>query len=275
MSTDNNRAPEQTGLLDRHAKRWAEAVKFVDEGKARPQTVEVVELLRQGLTTKEAAEHLGLERSAIYQRLRDPTPKWTTASRLKRYAEAVKLVDEGKARPQVVEAVELLRQGFTVEEIAKRLGIAKNTAYQRFTDPTDERNIARKRRNYRPCLNCGQPMYPYNGASLCASCHLEDVHERSVAWLVAEIRYWHELYGRPPTATEWTPAPSVKCRISPERWREIERRHREDGPWPWVGVVVHTFGSWSAAIAAAGFSPLRPGERYDTRLTAQSALEPA
>lgn len=185
------------------------------------------------------------------------------------YAEAMALVDAGEARPQVTEIVGLLRRGLSVQEAADRLGIARSTAYQRLNDPTDERNHARKLRHYGTCLRCGgRTSYRAGGtADLCLSCHRADIHETAVAWIVAEIHHWAELYGCPPSAPDWSLAAMrwrerayaegrTNGRFSEARIAELERRHREDGPWPATNTAVRVFGSWSAAIEAAGFEPM-------------------
>lgn len=111
--------------------------------------------------------------------------------KIERYPEAVRLVDEGKARPQVVEAVELIRDGLKWHEIIERLGISKSTLYQRLNDPTDEQNRARKLRNTDPCANCGGPTSWSGGNSapkgkrLCENCYLGQYEERRERMIAA------------------------------------------------------------------------------------------
>lgn len=42
---------------------------------------------------------------------------------------------------------------------------------------------------------------------------------------------------------------------------DIAHRFEADGCWPWNFTVRERFGTWNAAIAAAGFEPRRPGGR--------------
>jgi hypothetical protein len=73
------------------------------------------------------------------------------------------------------------------------------------------------------------------------------------------IRRWESLYGRPPTAQCW----NVAMARRDGRLDLVERY--ESGDWPCVPQVQKVFGTWSAAIAAAGFAPRRIGERYRER----------
>jgi uncharacterized protein YerC len=85
------------------------------------------------------------------------------AVRLTRYAEAVRLVDEGNARPQVVEAVDCIRKGLTWQQAIRKLGISRSAYYQRLNDSTDAKNKARKARNGGECVECGAPTDGSNG----------------------------------------------------------------------------------------------------------------
>jgi len=64
------------------------------------------------------------------------------------------------------------------------------------------------------------------------------------------LHYWVECYGEPPSATDWNPAPS-------QHRHEITRpRFEEDGCWPYLNTVRTVFGTWNAAMHAAGL-PVR------------------
>lgn len=185
--------------------------------------------------------------------------------RLARYSEAVRLVDEGKARPQVVEAVECIRQGLVGREAARKLGIAHATFYQRLNDPTDAANKARKARHHGTCKNCGGPTF--NGGArekpeYCRECAPEAHTFWTRERLIEAIREYHRRYGRQPSAQDWN-RQDARAHAHPERLAEIEQRWAEDH-WPSTTHVQLRFGSWSNAIEAAGFTPLsREGERLD------------
>lgn len=73
--------------------------------------------------------------------------------------------------------------------------------------------------------------------------------------IVEAVILWNDRYGAPPTAFDWNAA-----------WA---RKHNDsralDFLWPWIGTVQNKFGSWNAAIAAAGFSTREPGKRGPQR----------
>jgi hypothetical protein len=63
---------------------------------------------------------------------------------------------------------------------------------------------------------------------------------RTLRWsqedLVAAIRRWASEKGRQPTSTQWMSSPGFG--------------------WPTTNTCVRAFGSWSAAVRAAGFEPI-------------------
>jgi hypothetical protein len=73
--------------------------------------------------------------------------------------------------------------------------------------------------------------------------------------ILAAIRRWNELYGEPPSMTDWDP---YRARERGQEWR-IERYR--SGCWPSVKSVRNHFGRLSNAIAAAGLVPREQGQR--------------
>lgn len=109
--------------------------------------------------------------SATYTPPRDEAEK--IARRLARYPEAVRMTDEGTARPKVAQAVRLLRDGLTGLDIAQQMGLSRSQAYQLLNDPTDEKNRARKAKQNGTCERCGGETSYGNGtgpARLCNDC---------------------------------------------------------------------------------------------------------
>jgi hypothetical protein len=78
-------------------------------------------------------------------------------------------------------------------------------------------------------------------------------HARSVnkRWtrdlIVAAINAWAELHGAPPAVSDWTPA------IARRQGRADRAERHAAGDWPFYSTVVKYFGSWAAAIEAAGW----------------------
>jgi hypothetical protein len=76
------------------------------------------------------------------------------------------------------------------------------------------------------------------------------------------MREWTRRYGDVPTMADWDPARARRLR---QDWR-IARYHQ--GDWPSVRTVLHHFGSFGAAIDAAGFVPrARSATSAERRLT--------
>lgn len=169
-----------------------------------------------------------------------------------------------KSSTRAAEVAERRSRGMLLREIADELGLSLSYVSALANDPTGAEAKARKRSYRGICESCGGPTDgsrgPRNAPRLCRPCLRDEQSELTRARIVAEIRYWAELYGRPPAASDWNLA-CLRQRATVERIAECERRHREDGPWPPAATAQYVFGSWNAAIEAAGFEPLAPGGR--------------
>ena len=153
--------------------------------------------------------------------------------------------------------------------LAREYGISA-TSVLRIVDPdyaerTRQQSNAAKRRRVGICKRCGGETryngHSVNGASrICASCHRElertpEYQERLQKWparrIIAAIQDWAAIYGEPPAVKDWSPTGA--------RYLHDEKRaHRfesESPRWPWFTLVVNRFGTWNAAIKAAGFEP--------------------
>lgn len=153
-----------------------------------------------------------------------------------------------KTPERVAQAQQMRADGLTLREIGERLGVALNTASSWLSDPDGARLKARKRSYARTCLDCGGPCDGASGAAKianrCQSCYRTHQHE-SRSWkqetIVSAIREWADEHGRQPAASDWLPT-------VPEGV-------------PSVDTVQREFGSWNAAIEAAGFTPFAVGHR--------------
>jgi hypothetical protein len=108
------------------------------------------------------------------------------------------------------------------------------------------------------CVDCGAPTNGYDGpgkaSERCVPCRKRFDHENR-QWtpetIVAAIQRWADEHGGvPPTASDWNNTLSRQLGRGP---------HGDD--YPSASVVQHEFGTWSAAIKAAGFDAFTPG-RY-------------
>jgi hypothetical protein len=67
--------------------------------------------------------------------------------------------------------------------------------------------------------------------------------------IVAKVRSWTAHHGTPPTTRDWEPS---RARAAKQDWRA---RRFESGDWPSAPMVRRQFGTFNAAIEAAGFEP--------------------
>lgn len=147
-----------------------------------------------------------------------------------------------------LEARRLRAEGLTAPEIGRLLDVSDSTVRNWYLGDD--------------CLDCGAPV---DGSSRkyrsrrCSACHrawerTEEACLLKTKWtrgrIVAAIREWARIYGRPPNAVDW--APSHARSIGDEA---RAYRFESDGCWPWFTMAVLRFGSWNAAIEAAGFEP--------------------
>jgi hypothetical protein len=79
--------------------------------------------------------------------------------------------------------------------------------------------------------------------------------------IVERIQRWAGLYGEPPTIRDWDPS---RARRTGQVWR-AERF--EAGEWPSVGMVKRQFGTFNAAVQAAGLTPREGPRRVKRHLT--------
>lgn len=120
--------------------------------------------------------------------------------------------------PLVARAQELTAQGWTLEQIAAELGRARGTIHDYLYDPTREKAQARERR-----LRSGVRI------------------RKTARWtndqMIEAMQRWAKEYGQPPSHRRW------------------KRADRPPG-YPSANIVSRRFGSWNAALEAAGFETL-------------------
>jgi hypothetical protein len=158
-------------------------------------------------------------------------------------------------------AAQLRSHGLVLREIAEHLGISISYAQGLVADPDGTKERARRQRYRQPCPGCGRLMDGSNGRSRSPKhCH-RCAPKAATIWtrerIIDAIQDYAEQYGRPPSATEWSPHAAIRVYRD-----DIAERFYEDGCWPSTVIVQTRFGSWNAAIAAAGFSPLKTGHKH-------------
>lgn len=165
------------------------------------------------------------------------------------------------------------RAGASASAISEATGVPRSTINQWIHDPNGSRLRARKDRYRGVCEDCGAPTDGSSGRDKaprrCADCSRRRQAEAAV-WtrdtIIEAIQAWAEEYGEPPVAGEWMPGAHG---FDPARYY--------DGPvaCPSYQTLVGVFGTWNAAIEAAGFVPLPRGvKRGDARARAARAARP-
>jgi endogenous inhibitor of DNA gyrase (YacG/DUF329 family) len=115
----------------------------------------------------------------------------------------------------------------------------------------------RKHQYDRVCIDCGGPCDGASGlkkiATRCLPCARQHSHD-SAHWtrerVIEALQEWATMTGWLPSASEWNPAS-----VQNDARREALLRFRATGHWPYTNTVLSVFGSWNAAMEAAGFEP--------------------
>ena len=165
------------------------------------------------------------------------------------------------------EQAKRLRGTMSLNEIARHFGVSKTTVCRWVYPGVAERSrvLAReaKRRRTGTCIDCGVAT-KYGGGEhaispRCPTCAAIERGKDITKWtherIVAAIRDWNLLYGEPPAIPDWNPYGARTVLGDEERAKRWEKGR---GRWPWFTSVVYQFGSWNAAIEAAGFHPRPP-----------------
>lgn len=168
-----------------------------------------------------------------------------------------------KTPENVAYAKRMRADGKKLREIAEHFGCAISTVDAWLQDPDGAR--ARKRRDkYRgECVDCGAPTdgsQGYSGGSVrcrpCANQHQRDEAVWTPEAIVCAIQHFADEHGGIPPAAQLWNVGYLKARNQHERLREFY-----DNAYPHTSHVLFRFGTWNAAIAAAGFVPRAAGER--------------
>ena len=151
---------------------------------------------------------------------------------------------------KIFEARRLRARGLTSPQIAERLDANKSTVRNWYLGGV---------------CPCGAPLDGGNGSGSsqrCPNC----VPAASTYWtaekLIERIQEWARLYGEPPTAEDWSPAQAAYRRAADA---SVVHKRFYDGDWPGSNTTRQRFGTWNAAIQAAGFAPLSVGQYREER----------
>lgn len=125
----------------------------------------------------------------------------------------------------------------------------------------------------RSCVDCGVTINTdgrvTNANQRCVPCAAKHSGAERKVWtadaVVAAIQTWAELHGEPPAMTTWSP--SMARSIGKPELAQAEYMQGKAGEWPSPQAVIRAFGTWNAAIAAAGFDP-RPAHHVRAKAAA-------
>lgn len=136
-------------------------------------------------------------------------------------------------------------EGWTHAQIADALGIARGYVANLGWDPDGAKSRRHKAKYAVECAGCGattNPGEPGKKSGYCSRCFSGHVTQKWTREAIVEaIQTWAEQHGRLPAAHEWTV------------------RGTASKGFPSSTACQYVFGSWNAAIEAAGFEPRRTG----------------
>lgn len=95
--------------------------------------------------------------------------------------------------------------------------------------------------------------------------------------IIEAIRDWHDHHGEAPRRTDWDAYRCEKLADAAsqraDEWRKRATLFRI-GEWPTPRTVTEAFGSWNAAIEAAGYTPRLPSQRTPRGIEPSHFLTP-
>lgn len=163
---------------------------------------------------------------------------------------------------RAAEAARLRAEGLIYKDIAARIGTSVSYAQELVTDPDGSGALARKARLYSfECSGCGKTIVANgtkelaNRTGYCQPCLGARERGMSRRWILESMAEWEDRFGVPPTATDWNPQAAYAKSVA---WK-AQRLADTDRPWPSVSSVQAIFGSWNAALQAAGYDTFEPG----------------
>lgn len=163
----------------------------------------------------------------------------------------------GESRPVLVHRATRLRaEGLTNREIGEILGRSPKTVSDYLCDPFGIQARERKNRYRGVCVDCGgltngnEGRGP-NAPKRCRRCAIAEAKRRQTKWtqetITAALREWAEWADCPPSSLDaMASAPSIRVR------RPVSGFLEGGPPLPSPGVAKAVFGSWGAAVEAAG-----------------------
>jgi hypothetical protein len=159
---------------------------------------------------------------------------------------------------QLALAHRLHDEGESYTVIAKAAGVQYQTA-RSWLDTEYRSQLRAKARERKAgyggtCETCGSATDgsggPRNAPRYCRLCAPAAHAKWGRDGVVSAIRRYYARYGRPPGAVDFNPA-AARAHGRHDRAERFE----SDGDYPSTSCAQYVFGSWAAALTAAGFRP--------------------
>jgi hypothetical protein len=168
-----------------------------------------------------------------------------------------------KTPERVAEAMLMRAQGKQLQQIADHFGVSVQAVSAWLADPDGTALRARKDSYSGLCDDCGAPTSGWKGRRAhprCVPCSNRKVGDERKIWtaeaVVLAIQEWAHEYGTPPAIPDWSP---TQARINHDERRAARAEENiAAGKHPWAVSAIRAFGTWNAAIEAAGFEPRAP-----------------
>jgi hypothetical protein len=169
-------------------------------------------------------------------------------------------------------AQELKAEGKVQREVADALGVSRSYAAELMgADPLGEKARDRKKRYQGVCVDCGGATTGTMGRAKaperCADCRAEFDHARrfwTAERVVAEFQRFARVMGRGPTVIDCpgqAHTPTISRKITAARLAETDRAAALGLLVPHPDIVRREFGTWHAALRAAGLPRNPKGRR--------------
>lgn len=161
---------------------------------------------------------------------------------------------------QVQTAIAMRADGYKWREVAAELGCTISTISSAVSNANDPSRAAARRDRWRDrncaqgvCKSCGKETTAQRAGEApperCRPCYRDHVTAQTRTRIIDAIQAWHAKYGETPSARDWL-LHAVRDRSGANA----------DGA-PFTSEVQRAFGSWNAAITAAGFEPREKSKR--------------
>jgi hypothetical protein len=132
------------------------------------------------------------------------------------------------------------------------------------SDPDGTTLRARKDSYAGSCVDCGTPTSGWEGRRedpRCLLCASRKCAEERRIWtrgaVILAIQEWAHEHGEHPAMPDWNPW-YARHEINDEARAARAEENIAAGRHPWPVSVIRAFGTWNAAIRAAGFEPRPP-----------------